>query len=229
MMFFDPMYLLIVGPGLLLGLWASSKVKRAFQEYSQVGIRSRASGAEVARRLLRASGITDVQVEPHEGWLSDHYHPIDKVVRLSPPVYHGRSVAAVGIAAHEVGHAIQHAERYALMSVRQTLVGPAKIGSSFSYIAIIAGFFLQAANLIWVGILLFTGVVAFQLVTLPVEWNASTRAKRRLVEYGIVTESESDGVKKVLNAAALTYLAALISSILTLLYFVLRFTGIGRE
>jgi hypothetical protein len=229
MMFFDPVYLLIVGPGLLLGLWASAKVKKTFQRYSEVSIRSGASGAEVARALLRASGVTGVGVEPHEGWLSDHYHPIDKVVRLSPQVYHGRSVAAVGVAAHEVGHAIQHAERYSLMSARQTLVGPAKIGSTFSYIAIIGGFFLQAANLIWVGILLFTGVVAFQLVTLPVEWNASTRAKRRLVEHGIVTESESEGVKKVLNAAALTYLAALISSILTLLYFVLRFTGVGRD
>jgi hypothetical protein len=229
MMFFDPVYLLIVGPGLLLGLWASAKVKKTFQRYSEVSIRSGASGAEVARALLRASGVTGVGVEPHEGWLSDHYHPIDTVVRLSPQVYHGRSVAAVGVAAHEVGHAIQHAERYSLMSARQTLVGPAKIGSTFSYIAIIGGFFLQAANLIWVGILLFTGVVAFQLVTLPVEWNASTRAKRRLVEHGIVTESESEGVKKVLNAAALTYLAALISSILTLLYFVLRFTGVGRD
>lgn len=229
MMFFDPMYLLIVGPGFLLALWASAKVKRTFQRYSEVAIRRRASGAEVARELLRRSNIRDVGVEPHEGWLSDHYHPTEKVVRLSPAVYHGRSISAVGVAAHEVGHAIQHAEGYALMSLRQTLVGPANAGSTLSYIAIIAGFLLQAANLIWIGIILFSAVVAFQLVTLPVEWNASTRAKKRLVTYGIVTQEESAGVRKVLNAAALTYLAALITSILTLLYFVLRFTGVGRD
>lgn len=229
MLFFDPMYLLIVGPGMLLALLASAKVKSTFRKYAEVPISRGRTGADVARELLRRAGIYDVGVEPHQGRLSDHYHPGERVVRLSPDVYNGRSVASVGVAAHEVGHAIQHHQGYLLMSLRQSLVGPANMGSTFSYIAIIAGFLLQAANLIWVGILLFCGVVAFQLVTFPVEWNASSRAKKHLVEYGIVTAGESKGVHKVLNAAAMTYLAALITSILTLLYFVLRFTGVGRD
>ena len=229
MLFFDPMYLLIVGPGMLLAFWASYKVKSTFRKYSKVGISGGRSGADVAREMLQRAGVHDVGVEPHQGWLSDHYHPGHKMVRLSHDVFYGRSIASVGVAAHETGHAIQHARGYFLMSIRQALVGPANMGSTFSYIAIIAGFLLQAANLIWVGILLFCGVVAFQLVTFPVEWNASSRAKKLLLEYGVVTQGESRGVRKVLNAAAMTYLAALITSILTLLYFVLRFTGVGRD
>jgi len=219
-MIFDPMYLLIVGPGLLLAIWASIKVKITFGRYSRVAIASRKSGAEVARELLRRAGIDDVRVERHEGWLSDHYHPAQRVVRLSPQVHDGRSAAAVGVAAHEVGHAIQHAEKYLPMTLRQSLVGPANLGSSLSYIMVIAGFFLHAAGLIWAGILLFSAVVLFQLVTFPVEWNASSRAKHRLVEYGIVSSGEAVHVGKVLNAAAMTYLAALVTSILQLVYFV---------
>ncbi len=229
MMYFDPMYFLIVGPGMLLALWASIKVKTTFNKYAKVPISRGRSGADVARELLQKAGVHDVGVEVHQGWLSDHYHPGKKMVRLSPDVFHGHSISAVGVAAHEAGHAIQHAKGYFLMSLRQALVGPANMGSTFSYIAIIAGVLLQAANLIWVGILLFCGVVAFQLVTFPVEWNASSRAKKHLLEYAVVTEGESKGVRKVLNAAAMTYLAALITSVLTLLYFVLRFTGVGRD
>jgi Zn-dependent membrane protease YugP len=228
-MFFDPMYFIIVGPGILLALWASYKVKSTFARYSDVAIANRMSGAEVARELLARSGIRDVGVEEHTGFLSDHYHPIQRVVRLSPDVYHGRSVSAVGVAAHEVGHAIQHHQRYALMQLRQNLVVPANAGSTFSFILIFLGFLLHTVNLIWLGILLFSAVVLFQLVTLPVELDASRRAKINLVETGIVSSAEGAHVAKVLNAAAMTYVAALITSILTLLYYVLRFTGASRD
>ncbi len=219
-MFIDPMYFIIVGPGMLLALWASYKVKSTFKRYQKVGLANHMSGAQVARELLARAGIDNVQVERHQGFLSDHYHPIKKVVRLSPAVYDGQSVASVGVAAHEVGHAIQHAEGYKPMALRQALVGPANGGSSFSFILIMIGFFMQATALIWAGILLFSAVVLFQLVTLPVEVNASSRAKARLISTGIISQDESVHVGKVLNAAAMTYLAALITSILQLIYFV---------
>ena len=229
MWFFDPMYFLIVGPGILLSLWATWKVKSTFSKYADVPVGGGMSGAEVARLLLDRSGIRNVGVELHQGFLSDHYHPTEKVVRLSPDVYHGRSASSVGVAAHEVGHAIQHADGYALMGVRQALVGPANLGSTLSFIVIFAGIFLKAAGLVLVGIVLFSAVVLFQLVTFPVEWNASSRAKARLAELGIVNQAESRHVGKVLNAAAMTYLAALITSILTLLYYVIRFAGSSDE
>ena len=222
MLIFDPLYLLIVAPGFLLALWATFKVKSTFNRYSKVAIASRASGAQVARELLERSGIHDVGVEPHHGFLSDHYHPTEKVVRLSENVFHGRSVSAVGVAAHEVGHAIQHAQGYGLMRLRQMLVGPANLGSNLSYILVIVGFLFHAGGLIWAGVILFSAVVAFQLVTLPVELNASKRARQQLVATGIVSQSEGREVGKVLNAAAMTYLAAVITSLLTLVYFVLR-------
>ncbi len=222
MLIFDPLYLLIVAPGFLLALWATFKVKSTFKRYSKVAIASRASGAQVARELLERSNIHDVGVEPHHGFLSDHYHPTEKVVRLSENVFHGRSVSAVGVAAHEVGHAIQDAQGYGLMKLRQMLVGPANLGSNLSYILVIVGFLFHAGGLIWVGVILFSAVVAFQLVTLPVELNASKRARQQLVATGIVSEAEGREVGKVLNAAAMTYLAAVITSLLTLVYFVLR-------
>jgi hypothetical protein len=228
-MFFDPMYFLIVGPGMLLALWASFKVKSTFSRYSQVSIRQGLSGAEVARELLRRNHVHGVRVEEHQGWLSDHYDPGKRVVRLSPDVYHGRSVSAIGVAAHECGHALQHAQGYAAMALRQNLVGPANLGSSFSFVAIIGGYLLGMAGLIWLGILLFSAVVLFQLVTLPVELNASSRARRHLLQDGIVTAAEERQVGKVLNAAALTYVAALITSALTLAYYVLRFTSAGSD
>ncbi len=228
-MFFDPLYLLIVGPGMLLALWASIKVKRTFNRYSEVAIASGMSGAQVAEELLRRHNVRGVRVELHEGWLSDHYHPHEKVVRLSPDVYNGRSISAVGVAAHECGHALQDAEGYTAMAVRQNLVGPANLGSNLSIIVIIAGAFLQWAGLIWLGILLFSAVVIFQLVTLPVEFNASSRARVQLVQSGLITGAEEVQVGKVLNAAAMTYVAALITSILTLLFYIIRFTGLMRS
>ncbi|MDA3863854.1 MAG: zinc metallopeptidase [Deltaproteobacteria bacterium] len=223
-MFFDPLYLIIIAPGLILSLWASHKVKSTFREFSEMKISKGLSGSEVARMLLNRSGIRDVKVEPHEGVLSDHYDPRDRVVRLSPEVYQGRSISSVGVAAHEVGHAIQDAQNYSLMGIRQNLVGPASIGSNMSFFVIFIGFLMQASAMIWMGIALFSAVVLFQLVTFPVEWNASSRAKKQLVATGIINSNEAAGVNKVLNAAALTYLAALITSILTLLYYIIRFT-----
>lgn len=228
-MFFDPLYLLIIGPGMLLALWASHRVKSTFERFSTFTIAGGASGAEVAAALLSRAGLRDVAIELHQGWLSDHYDPTQRRVRLSPAVYHGRSAASVAVAAHEVGHAIQHAERYAPMRVRQVLVGPASLGSTLSYLVIIAGALVQVSGLIWLGIILFSVVVLFQLVTLPVEFDASARAKHALVHTGIVSPSEAPAVAKVLNAAALTYVASLVTSVLTLLYFVLRFAGNSRH
>lgn len=228
-MIFDPMYLLIVGPGMLLAMWASFKVKRTFKKMSKVTTRSGMSGAEVAREMLRRSGVRGVKVELHQGFLSDHYDPTHKVVRLSPDVYNGRSVASVGVAAHECGHVLQDAQDYSFMRVRQSLVGPANLGSNLSFILIIAGFFLHLSGMIWLGIIAFSAVVLFQLITLPVEFNASSRARVALVQGNIVTSAEDQQVGSVLNAAALTYVAALITSVLTLLYFLIRFAGVGGD
>ena len=228
-MFLDPMYFVVIGPGMLLALLASFLVKRTFNKYSQVSLATGLSGAEVATELLRRNNVRGVRVEPHEGFLSDHYDPSKRVVRLSPDVYHGRTISAVGVAAHECGHALQHAQGYAAMKIRQNLVGPANLGSNLSFIVIIGGAFLQMSGLIWLGILLFSAVVLFQLVTLPVEFNASSRARKHLLQDGIVTASEDKQVGAVLNAAAMTYVAALITSILTLLYYVMRFTGRGSD
>jgi Zn-dependent membrane protease YugP len=224
-MFFDPMYFLIVGPGMLLALWASFKVKSTFSHYSQVATSSGLTGAEVAQELLRRNNIHGVHVEPHEGFLSDHYDPSHKVVRLSPDVYHGRSVSAFGVAAHECGHVLQDAHGYAPMAVRQSLVGPASFGSNLSYLLIIGGFLMQASGLVLLGIVAFAAVVLFQLVTLPVEFNASSRARAQLLQTGLISRSEDAAVGAVLNAAAWTYVAALITGVLTLLYYILRFTG----
>jgi Zn-dependent membrane protease YugP len=226
---FDPWYFIIIGPGMLIALWASFKVKSTFAKYQNVAIGSRMSGAEIAEALLERAGIREVRVEPHQGVLTDHYDPKANVVRLSPDVYNGRSVSSIGVAAHEVGHAIQHAERYGPMALRQSLVLPANIGTWASYIVIILGVILQLTGLVWLGIILFSAVVLFQLVTLPVELNASSRAKVKLLDTGLITTEEAEGVGKVLNAAAMTYVAAVITSLLTLLYYVLRYTGGSRS
>jgi Zn-dependent membrane protease YugP len=228
-MIFDPLYIAFLAPGLLLSIWASIKVKRTFSKFSKVPIATGMTGAQVAQELLRRRNIRGVRVEPHEGWLSDHYDPTKRVVRLSPEVYHGRSISAVGVAAHECGHAIQHAEGYAAMALRQNLVWPAQLGSNLSFILIIAGALLAFTGLIWLGIILFGAVVLFQLVTLPVEFNASSRARLHLVGEGVISKAEDAQVGKVLGAAAMTYVAALITSILTLAYYLLRFTGAGSD
>jgi len=228
-MFFDPMYLLVLAPGLLFGGWASLRVRSTFKRYSAVPAGSGLTGAEVARRMLSSHGITDVTIERHEGFLSDHYDPGARAVRLSPDVHDGRSLAALGVAAHECGHVLQHAKGYALMQVRQRLVGPASFGSNAALVLSGVGFAVHAAGLAWLGVLAFLGVVLFQLVTLPVEFNASSRAREHLATSGIIMGSEREGVSKVLSAAALTYVAALVTAVLQLAYFAIRAAGMSRS
>jgi Zn-dependent membrane protease YugP len=230
-MWFDPMYFLFLAPGILLAMWAQWRVKSAYASASQVAARSGYSGAETAAALLRAGGINDVRIEPVEGMLTDHYSPQEKVLRLSPEVYAGRSLAALGIAAHETGHAYQDATRYPLLVLRNGLVPMAGIGSNLSWILLMLGFVLGVAGLIYVGIALFSVTVLFQLVNLPVEFDASRRARIALVDHGLVDADEDQTVGKVLSAAALTYVAATLTAVLTLLYFLFRagFLGGSRD
>lgn len=230
MLMFDPLYLIIVGPALLLALWAQMRVKGAYAMYSRVPASSGLSGAEAAASALQAAGIYDVSIEAVRGFLSDHYDPRTKTLRLSPGVYSGRSLAAVGIAAHEAGHAIQHARNYGPLALRSFIVPVASFGSWLAFPLIFLGFLMQAAGMVQLGILMFSVLVLFQFVTLPVEFNASTRAKEALASSGIVHgREEMDGVSAVLGAAAWTYVAAAVSAALQLLYFVMRFGGVGRS
>jgi uncharacterized protein len=222
MLFFDPMYLLFIAPGLLLSLWASFRVKTTFKKYSQVRSQRGMTGAQAAYELMRRAGITDVEVVRTNGMLSDHYNPVTKKLALSEPVYDSTSVAALGVATHEAGHAIQHARHYAPLWVRSALVPTANIGSSLGYIVMAMGLMFQSTNMVVIGAVLFSAVLLFQVVTLPVEFDASRRAKQLVTEYGIVTMDERKGVNAVLNAAALTYVAAAITTLLTLLYYLHR-------
>ncbi|MCZ6491838.1 MAG: zinc metallopeptidase [Acidobacteria bacterium] len=221
-MIFDPMYFLFLAPGLALSLWASFRVKRAFKKYSKVPSARGMTGAEAAAELLRGAGITGVRIVPTHGMLSDHYNPINKTLALSEKVYRTNSIAAIGVATHEAGHAIQHARNYAPLWVRSLLVPTANIGSGLGYIVMVLGLLFSSTNMVLVGAVLFSAVLLFQIVTLPVEFNASSRAKALVVEQGIITHQEREGVDKVLNAAAMTYVAAAISTLLTLVYFLLR-------
>lgn len=218
----DPLYWMMMAPVLLLSIWASIRVKSTFSKYSRVATASGLTGAEVAMQILKRNGLTNVSVAETSGFLSDHYDPTKRVVRLSPNVYRSNSIAAIGVAAHETGHAVQHAKSYSPLVLRNTMVPIASIGSSMSWIVIIAGFILGVMGLVKVGVVLFSAVVLFQLVTLPVEFNASSRAKEMLASYGLVSRTELAGVSRVLSAAAMTYVAAAASSIMTLLYFLLR-------
>jgi uncharacterized protein len=221
-MYFDPIYFLFIGPPLLLSLWASWRTKSAFNKYSKVRTARGITGAQAAKALLAYANIHDVEIVPSHGLLSDHYNPLTKKLALSEGVYGSPSVAAVGVACHEAGHAIQHAQRYAPLWLRSALVPTANIGSNFGYLGMVVGLVLQSQGLFMVGALLFSAVVLFQLVTLPVEFDASSRAKKLAFEQGLVLDQERAGMSKVLNAAALTYVAAAISSLMTLLYFLLR-------
>lgn len=222
MLFFDPMYFLFIIPGMLLAGWAQWRVHSAYQEASQMRSPNGVSGAQAAQIVMQEAGVEGVGIEPSHGFLSDHYDPTAKVLRLSPGVYEHRSLAALGIAAHEAGHAIQDARRYAPLVARNFLVPMAGFGSNFSWIVMMAGFFLQMANLIYIGIGLFGLTVLFQVVNLPVEFDASRRARAALLESGLVGPAEDREVGKVLNAAALTYVAGTLTAILTLLYFLFR-------
>jgi hypothetical protein len=221
-MIFDPVYFLFLGPALLLSFWASMKVKSNFKRYSRISTSRGITGAEAAAEILRREGISDVKIVSTRGMLSDHYNPVTKTLALSEGVYGSRSIAAVGVAAHEVGHAIQHARGYAPLWLRSILVPTAGIGSSVGYIMMFLGLIIASQGLVLLGAALFSMVFLFQVVTLPVEFNASSRAKAILVNQGIINQSEKTGVDKVLNAAAMTYVAAAISTLMTLLYFLLR-------
>jgi Zn-dependent membrane protease YugP len=228
-MFLDPMYFVFLAPALLLSLWASWRTKSSFKRYSRVPVSSGLTGAQAAQRLLERAGIRDVSIKPTRGFLSDHYNPATRTLALSEAVYGSRSVAAVGVATHEAGHAIQHAEGYAALKLRTAIVPMAGIGSNLGYLVMLVGLFLASGDMVAVGAVLFSAVVVFQLVTLPVELDASARAKRLVVAEGIVGQEESRGVSKVLNAAAMTYVAAAASSLLTLLYFLLRAGLLGSR
>jgi uncharacterized protein len=212
---FDSTYVLVI-IGLVLCLAASAGMKRTFAKYSKVRSYSGITGAEAAQRILHRAGITDVRVEHVAGDLSDHYDPRSKVLRLSDRVYSSNSLAAVGVAAHECGHAIQHNHKYAPLAIRSAIVPVANIGSTLAWPLFILGFILDRSYLLTLGIILFAGAVLFQLITLPVETNASKRALVMLRDTGILGEEELSGGRKVLRAAALTYVASLAASILQL-------------
>jgi Zn-dependent membrane protease YugP len=223
MLFFDPMYLVLVMlPGLLISGAASLMVRSAFSRYSRVGSMRNITGAQAAQAMLDHAGIHDVTIVPTQGFLSDHYNPTNKTLALSPDVYQSTSVAAIGVACHEAGHALQHAHGYFPLWLRSALVPAASLGSNLGYLVMIVGFFLTSQTTILIGAALFSLVVLFQIVTLPVEFDASARAKREVVAQGILYPEEQVGVNRVLNAAAMTYVAAAVSSILTLLYYLMR-------
>jgi Zn-dependent membrane protease YugP len=226
-MFFDPLYFVFLAPGLLLALWAQARVSWAYHEGSQVPSSRGLTGAQAAAEILRAEGVSGVAIEPVEGQLSDHYDPRNKVLRLSEGVYAGRSLAAMGIAAHEAGHAIQDATRYSPLVVRNLLVPAAGFGSGLAWIVMIAGFVLHMFNLLLLGIVLFSTTVVLQLVNLPVEFDASRRARQALAMTGLISPEEDPIVGRVLNAAAWTYVAATLTSVLTLLYYLYRFGLLG--
>ncbi len=222
MIWYDWMYFVFLAPGILLALWAQYRVKSAYAEASRIPSQSGYTGASAAQAVMQQAGVEGVQIEPVQGFLSDHYVPGQKILRLSPDVYAGRSLAALGIAAHESGHAIQDARHYPLLVVRNLLVPLASFGSGISWILILVGFLLAWYNLVLIGIVAFSLVVVFQVVNLPVEFDASRRARIALVDGGLVTPEEDAEVGKVLHAAALTYVAGTLTSVLTLLYYLYR-------
>ncbi len=221
-MFFDPLWIILSLPAIILSLWAQAKVTRAFKLYSRVRNFHGLTGAEAAQKILQYHGINDVRIEEIGGVLTDHYDPTTKVLRLSPKVYEEPTVTALAVAAHEAGHAIQHKVGYAMLKLRTMMVKSTIISSYFAPFLLLAGFVLASAKFLWAGIILYSISVAFTLVTLPVEFDASRRAKETLQAMGLVNHAEAEGVEKVLNAAAMTYVAAAVAAILELLYFIIR-------
>ncbi len=223
----DPLYFIMIAPVFVFSLWARFRVKSNFRKYARYKVRSGLSGKEVARLLLEKNGIRDVRIESARGMLSDHYSPVQRRLALSSGVYNSTSVSALGVAAHEVGHAIQHHRGMVIMRVWQALAVPATFMSNAAIFLIFIGFFVSLF-LAKLGFFLFLGVVLFQILTLPLEFDASRRAKDLLLKYGVITAGERRGVSAVLNSAALTYVAAAAASITQLLYFALILFG-GRR
>jgi hypothetical protein len=225
-------YLLFSLPALVLGLWAQARVHSTYTKFSQVRLGSGRTGAQIARRMLDAHGLRQVGVEQMDGLLTDHYDPAKKILRLSSQNYQGTSLAAASIAAHEAGHALQHQEGYAPLLLRSAMVPIVQIGSWLGPIIFLIGFLMAGLigpTVAWIGVLLFAGVAAFALITLPVEFDASRRAKALLTSYGLIVPQEAPNVSAVLNAAALTYVAAATQAISTMLYYVFLLVGVGRE
>lgn len=212
---YDPTYMILI-PAIILSLIAQAQIKSVYSKYRNVKTLRGITGYEAAQKLLYVNGLTDVRIELVKGNLTDHYDPRSKVLRLSNDIYHGNSIASVGVASHEVGHAIQHDKGYAPLKLRNFMVPVANFGSKFSWILFFAGLLMSSQTLVYFGIYLFAAIVFFQIVTLPVEINASRRAVYHLVESNIIYEEEKVGVKKVLNAAAMTYLASTLMAVLQL-------------
>jgi uncharacterized protein len=230
MFFYDPTYFLFMIPAFILVAFTSWYVNWAYKKWGQVPAQSRLTGYQAAQRLISASGLNGVQIQGVAGNLTDHYDPRNKTLFLSPGVANGASVASVAIAAHELGHAVQDAEGYFPMRIRSALVPAANIGSNLGLILIMIGLVIQFTQLAWLGVIIFAGGALFALATLPVELNASARARQLLVQTGVIqSDEEARGMNTVLNAAALTYVAGLVTAILQLLYYVMLVSGGGRR
>lgn len=228
-MIFDPLYIILMLPTIGLMMWAQHKVKSTFSKYSEVPNQQRLTGAEAARQILNSHGLHDVPVEAVSGQLSDHYDPRSRTLRLSEPVYNQRSVAALGIAAHEAGHALQHAQGYLPLRARGALAPAASIGSNFGFFMVLGGIIIGLTQLAWLGVAFFALGTLFALITLPVEFNASSRAMAQLQSMGFVDRTEYDQNQKVLNAAAWTYIAGFAAAAVQLLYFIMLIMGMSRE
>jgi Zn-dependent membrane protease YugP len=235
MFYFEPGFMLIAGFGLVISMIAAARVKSAFAKYSQVPSRIGYTAAQAARVMLERAGVYDVEIVPVQGTLTDHYDPAHKRLALSEPVYHSRSVAALGIACHEAGHALQHAERYPALGIVSALWRPAAIGSQLGFYAVIVGAGLSAMGslggswLAMAGLALFGCTLAYQVVTLPVEFDASNRAKQQIVAAGIIAPDEIEGVNRVLNAAAMTYVAAAVTVALQFAWLLVRSGLLGSR
>ncbi len=222
MFWYDYYYLILVVPAIIISLIAQANVKRAYSSMAKIQNARRITGAEAARRVLAHYGIDNVQIEMTQGKLTDHYDPRVNVIRLSPQVFSGTSIASVGIACHEAGHAAQHAQAYAPIKLRNAVLPVANFGSSAGFAIAILGYFMGLELVVNIGIILFAAVVVFQLITLPVEFNASSRALKVIRETNMLYEEEVPKARKVLTAAALTYVASLLVSIMSLLRLILR-------
>ena len=225
-------YLIFLLPAMLLGLWAQAKVKTTFNKYNKISNSRGMTGAQAARMVLDGHGLTYVRIEHISGELTDHYDPRDNVIRLSSSVYNSTSIGAIGVAAHEAGHAVQHAEEYTPIKLRNAIIPVCNIGSNVGPIMILIGCLFAGTfgrSLIFFGILLFSLVALFQLVTLPVEFDASGRALDVIENSGVFDRDDYKGAKKVLSAAAMTYVAALVTTLSQILYYAVRFLGVGRR
>ncbi|WP_125153788.1 zinc metallopeptidase [Clostridium rectalis] len=223
-MIYDSSFIILI-PALIVSAWAQFRISHTFQKYSKVRSINGFTGAQVARRLLDSHGLSDVPVEIVAGKLTDHYDPINRVMRLSEEVYYSTSVAAIGVAAHETGHAFQHQEKYSPLIIRNSIVPIVNFGSNLSWVIFVIGLFLGQPKLLTIGIILFSGVVIFQLITLPVEFNASSRALKLLYDNNVLYEDEVGEAREVLNAAAMTYVAAALTTILQLVRLIILSNG----